>query len=685
MRIAIALAAALAVDAQQQPIRGFAPDRLAGQKQLEDRYRLLPEPSRAKTYMRRMAAEPHHAGSPGSRAVANYALGLFQEWGFDARIEEFEALLPYPAARSVEMTAPVPFRARMAEPAVPHDPDSGDRNQLPTYNAYSAPGDVTAPLVYVNYGIPADYAVLDKLGIGVKGRIVLARYGQSWRGTKAKAAQERGAVACLIYSDPREDGYWQGDVFPKGPFRPAESAQRGSVMDMPRYVGDPLSPGWASEKGSRRLAPAEAGTVMKIPVLPLSQADAQPLLANLGGPVAPPEWRGALPITYHVGPGEAVVRVRAAFDNATRPVLNVMATLRGEALPDEWIVYGNHHDAWVNGAADPISGAVALMETARSMAELRKSGWRPRRTMVFALWDAEEFGLIGSTEWAEKHASALRAKAVAYLNSDMNTGGGFSAGGSPILEQFLRQVMRDVRDPATGATLASSARDFRLSPPGAGSDYVAFIHHLGIAGLNLGFTQPGSQGTYHSIYDSYAWFTKHMDKDLKYARGLANVMGTAMLRLSEASILPHEFTALHTSLAAYLADLRSAHPKLALAPVAEQVDALKDRAARYQQAYESALTQAADPAKLAALNARIAASERALLRKDGLPGRPWYKHQVYAPGLYTGYSARTLPGVREPADLGRMDEATAQIPALADTLRALNAHIDKLTTMLGQL
>ncbi len=691
MRPILVFATVWAAAAQQTPpIRGFAPERVAAQRDLEEKARQHPDSVRARRYVERMAAEPHHAGSAGSKAVAEYALGLFREWGFDAAIEEFEALLPYPTARSLEMTAPVKFRARLAEPVMKEDPDSGDRNQLPTYNAYSGSGDVAGPLLYVNYGIPADYDALEKMGIDARGKIVIARYGQSWRGTKAKAAQERGALACLIYSDPRDDGHFQGDVFPKGPYRPADSVQRGSVMDMPLHVGDPLSPGWASEKGSKRLDRKEAATVMKIPVLPISAADAQPLLARLGGPVAPVEWRGSLPITYHLGPGDAIVRVRAEFDWTTKPVHNVIARMPGARLPGEWILYGNHHDAWVNGAADPISGAVALLETARSIAELRKTGWKPDRTIVFALWDAEEFGLIGSTEWVEKHRDELRGKAVAYLNSDMNAGGGFSGGGSPVLEKFLRQVIRDVRDPG-GVTVLATREDkagkerFRLSAPGAGSDYVAFVHHLGIPVLNLGFNGPGNQGTYHSIYDSVAWFSRHMDRDLRYGRTLAQVMSTSILRLSGASLLPYEFGGFHAAVAGYYEDLRKQHSNLDLAEVRREIDVLAGQAARYETAFEAAVSRKADPAKLSAVNRHLAASERAMLREAGLPGRPWYKHWIYAPGIHTGYSATTLPAVRELAAAGRIAEANRQAKLLAETLRAVNAHIEKGASMLSQL
>jgi N-acetylated-alpha-linked acidic dipeptidase len=656
-------------------------------QEIEKKLRSFPDPTRAREYMKRMAAEPHHAGSPGSKAVADYALGLLREWGFEATIEEFEALLPYPAETRLELTAPVKVRLKLKEPVLPADPDSGDRGQLPLYNAYSGSGDVTAPLVYVNYGVPADYQRLAKLGVDVKGKIVIARYGGSWRGTKPKVAAEHGAVGCLIYSDPKDDGYYQGDTFPRGPFRPSNSAQRGSVMDMPVYVGDPLSPGWASVKGGRKLKREEAVTIMKIPVLPISWSDALPLLENLGGPIAPPEWRGALSITYHIGAGPAEVHLKTESDWTSKPVYNVIARMPGAVLPDEWVIYGNHHDAWVNGAADPISGAIALLETARAFSQLKATGWQPRRTLLFALWDAEEFGLIGSTEWVEQHRDELQRKAMVYLNTDMNVGGRLGAGGSQMLEQFFTGVIRDIEDPAKGKSLLALAAEapgedgvttagqpFALGPLGAGSDYVAFVHHAGIPSLNLGFSRPGGSGTYHSIYDSYAWFATQMDKDFQYSRLLAQVMATSILRLSEAPLIPHDFRAVARVVRQWTGEIKTQYAKLDLSELSKAAEGLEAAAKRYQ---EAAARKPSDPARFAAANRILLGAERALTRQAGLPGRPWFRNQLYAPGLYTGYSARTLPGVREAADLGKMDEAQQQSAVLAETVREFAALVDR--------
>jgi N-acetylated-alpha-linked acidic dipeptidase len=682
----------------QSPIRGFAPDQWKTQRELEAKALAMPEPARIRAYMERMAAEPHHAGSPGSKAVAQYARALMREWGIDARIDTFEALLPYPTSRTLQLTAPLKYTARLKEPAIAEDPDSSDENQLPTYNAYSASGDVTAPLVYVNYGVPEDYEYLRKQGIDVKDKIVIVRYGRSWRGVKPKLAQENGAVGCIIYSDPREDGYFQGDPYPKGPTRPEHGVQRGSVMDMAVYAGDPLSPGWASEKGAKRLTRAEAKTVLKIPVLPISYADAKPLLESLGGPMGPESWRGALPIPYHIGPGPATVRLEVDFDWSVKPVHNVIGLIPGASQKEQWIIYGNHHDAWVNGASDPISGAAALLETARVLAEMQRQGWQPQRTIVLALWDAEEFGLVGSTEWAEKNREQLVRKGVVYLNSDSNGRGALGIGGSHALEPFFEEIARDNVDPATRKSLLETPRrrsgedngPFRLAPLGAGSDYVAFFHHLGISSANLGFGGADVGGVYHSIYDSLAWYKRFSDPDLVYGRALAQVMLTTILRLSESAILPFDFSALARTARRYADELdkqSGSNGRLDLKEVYAQIAALESAGKQWDEAASAALkrTRSASPEKLAALNEVIYRAERSLLLPDGLPRREWYKHQLYAPGLYTGYGAKTMPGIREALEAGRWEEANVQAGRLAQALKAYVARAEEATRLARSL
>ena len=664
--------------------------------QLEQKAAALPQPSREKAYLERMAREPHHAGSAGSLSVAEYALGLFKEFGLDARIENFEALIPYPTSRSLELVSPVHFEASLKEPAIAQDSYSSNPNQLPSYNAYSAAGDVTAPLVYVNYGIPEDYEYLAKHNIDVKGRIVIARYGKSWRGTKPKIAAEHGAVGCIIYSDPHEDGYFQDDVYPKGPMRPPDGVQRGSVLDMPVAVGDPLSPGWASEPGSKRLSISEATTLMKIPVMPISYADATPLLQNLAGPVAPEDWRGALGFTYHIGPGPATVHFKLDFDNSTRPLRDVIAMIPGSTYPDQWIIYGNHHDAWVNGAHDPLSGASSLLETARTLAELRKQGWQPKRTIVLALWDGEEFGLLGSTEWAEKHQDELARKAVVYINSDTNSKGFMGTSGSHTLEKFMSEVLRDLKDPENGKSLLDNPRPrrggskpaepdppgFHLGALGAGSDYVAFIDHLGVASLNLGFGGPNLEGVYHSIYDDPAWFEKFADPGFVYGAALSQVTTTMLLRLANAPLLPFEFGDFAATVRRYVAEIKKqSDTKVDFQAVLAELAKMETDAKAYEAAAKGAASL--DNARLRSVNEALYETERALILPKGLPKRDWYRHQIYAPGLYTGYGVKTLPGIREAVEAARWDEAKTEAQNVVTVLKHLNDRIEEATKLLS--
>lgn len=675
----------------QPAIRGFSSVQLESERQWEEKARALPTASRIRTYLRRMSREPHHAGSPGSRAVAEYALGLFKEWGLDARIETYEALLPYPTSRIVEVVSPVRFRAQLAESALAEDGDSGSGNQVPTFNAYSGSGDVTAPLLYVNYGLPEDYDYLKRLGINAKGKIVIARYGKSWRGTKPKVAAEQGAVGCILYSDPREDGYFQGDVYPAGPYRPAQGVQRGSVMDMPLHVGDPLSPGWASEPGSKRLAMAEAKSLMKIPVQPMSYQDAQSLLEQLSGAVAPEAWRGALAMTYHIGPGPAKVRMKLEFDNTTKPLYDVIATIPGSEFPDQWIVYGNHHDAWVHGASDPLSGVSALLETARTLSELKKAGWQPKRTIRLALWDGEEFGLIGSTEWVEKHGAELDRKLVAYLNSDSTGKGGMAVGGSHSLETFVMELLRDVTDPVSGKSLMESRREgstFHLGALGAGSDYVPFLHHAGVASLNMGFGGEGVGGVYHSIYDSFAWYTRFSDGEFVYGRAFSGWMATALMRLAGAALVPFEFTTLQRTIQRYVQEMvKDSSGKVEWKEFQMELGKLGMAAKNFEVEYQGALKRMpmAGREKLGAVNEVIYRTERAFTLGSGLPGRPWYRHLIYAPGRYTGYGAKTLPGVREAVEAGKWDEASEQARQVGRAIRALTLEINKAAVLLRGL
>jgi N-acetylated-alpha-linked acidic dipeptidase len=696
--------------------------------------RALPDPAVIKETARRLSARPHHLGSPYDKDNAEWLLAQFKAFGWDARLETFDVLFPTPKDRLVEMTAPTRYRAKLEEPPVAADPTSGQKTeQLPTYNAYSIDGDVTGPLVYVNYGRPVDYEVLERRGISVKGAIVIARYGQSWRGIKPKVAAEHGAVGCLIYSDPRDDGYSVADVFPKGPMRNADGVQRGSVMDMPVYPGDPLTPGVGATPDAKRLDLNDVVTLTKIPVLPISYGDAQPLLAAIDGPVVPPEWRGGLPITYHIGPGPAAVRLNVASSWDTVRLYNVIARIEGSTYPDEWIIRGNHHDAWVNGAEDPVSGMAAELEEARAIGALVGQGWRPKRTIVYAAWDGEEQGLLGSTEWVEQHADELQRHAVVYINSDSNGRGFLDAGGSHSLERFVNGVARDVEDPEAHVSVwkrlqartidrgsseeraeARSRSDLRIEALGSGSDYTPFLQHAGVPTLSLSFGGLDAGGIYHSIYDSFHHYTRFHDPDFIYGRTLAQTIGTAVVRLADADLLPFEFTNVADTVRTYLKDLQAllksrqdevrdrnlrleegvfaaiddprrplvppkheaVPPSLNFAPLENAAAALTDAAERYRKAVESAsasLGARADVVKR--VNARLIQSERQLTDTAGLKNRQWFRHLLYAPGFYTGYAVKTVPGVRESIEQKWYAESDGEIARAAKAVDRLTALV----------
>jgi N-acetylated-alpha-linked acidic dipeptidase len=707
------------------PLRGFFPQSVQAERALEARFKTMPDPGRMREAMRRLSARPHHVGSPYDKDNAEWILGQFKSYGWDAHIENFDVLFPTPVERVVEMVSPTTYKASLQETALPGDPTSNQQaEQLPSYNAYSADGDVTGPLVFVNYGVPADYDVLEQRGVSVKGAIVIAKYGGSWRGIKPKVAAEHGAVGCLIYSDPRDDGYAGGDVFPAGPMRPAQGVQRGSVADMPTYPGDPLTPGVGATKDAKRLSVAQARTITKIPVLPISYGDAQPLLAALGGPIAPAAWRGGLPITYRLGSGPARVHLRVKSDWSLKTLYDVIAKLPGTTEADQWIVRGNHHDAWVNGAEDPISGLVAELEEARALGTLYQQGWRPKRTIIYAAWDGEEPGLLGSTEWAETHADELKAHAVAYLNSDTNGRGYLEVEGSHSLEKFVNGVAMDVEDPESGASAwkrAQAARilngspenrrdardreDLRIDALGSGSDYSSFLDHLGVASLNLGYSGEDDGGIYHSIYDDFYWYTHFSDTSFVYGRALAQTAGIAVLRLANADLLPFAFTNLGETVQGYVKDLQSLRdrrseqiternkqieegvfkftsdprvpvtapqrqlpaPQLNFAPLLNALDSLSHAAARYDRAYSRAVTEGR-LANAKSINERLIQAERALTSAEGLKNRPWYVHMLYAPGFYTGYGVKTIPGVREAIEQGQWQDADREIARAAVAL-----------------
>jgi N-acetylated-alpha-linked acidic dipeptidase len=704
------------------PMRGYTADDSRTERQWEEKFRAIPAPDNLRESMRRLSARPHHVGSPYDKDNAEWLLSKLKGWGLDAKIESFDVLFPTPKERVVELVEPGYFKARLDEPVLSVDPTTDQKSeQLPSYHAYSKDGDITAPLIFVNFGIPADYEQLERMGVSVQGKIVIAKYGESWRGIKPKLAAEHGAVGCIIYSDPHEDGYFQEEVYPKGPSRPPDGVQRGSVMDMPVYPGDPLTPGVGATPDAKRLPLDQVQTITKVPVLPISYADAEPLLKALGGQVAPAAWRGSLPLTYHVGPGPAKVHLKVMSNWDRKPLYDVIARIPGVTYPDEWVIRGNHHDAWVNGAGDPVSGAVAEMEEARGLSELMKQGWKSKRTIVYCFWDGEEPGLLGSTEWAETHAEELQRHAVTYINTDGNGRGYFFAEGSHTLENFVNDIERDIQDPETKMTVWKRAKlagelrqrpeeraalrirpDQKIGAMGSGSDYTVFIDHLGIACLNFGYGgEDTGGGQYHSIYDDFYNYTHFEDTDFAYGRALAQTAGTAVMRLADAGVLPFQFTDFTETVRTYVTELKKlatdqraeieeknkeieegvyvaandpkkpmvapAHqpvpPYLNFAPLDNALDLL----AQNTEKYEKALKDAGDKAS-PTVNAKLIQSERRLIDDAGLPNRPWFRHMIYAPGFYTGYGVKTIPGVREAIEQKRWAEADVQIARAAKAL-----------------
>jgi len=715
-----------------QPLVGYSPRTSQVERDWETKFRAIPDPQNLREYMKRLSARPHHVGSPYDKDNAEWILARFKEWGLDAHIETFQVLFPTPKVRLLEMVEPTKFTAKLEEPALAIDPTSNQKSeQLPTYNAYSIDGDVTAPLVFVNYGIPEDYEKLERLGVSVKGAIVIAKYYHSWRGVKPKVAAEHGAIGCLIYSEPKDDGYTRDVVFPDGPMRNADGVQRGSVMDFAASnPGDPLTPGVGATSDAKRLKLEEAKSITKIPVLPISYGDAQPLLAALKGPMAPEDWRGTLPIPYHVGPGPAKVHLKIQSNWDIKPVYDVIVTIRGNSAPDEWIVRGNHHDAWVNGAEDPVSGQVSLLEEARSLGLLLKQGWKPRRTILYAAWDGEEPMLLGSTEWAEAHADELQKHAAVYINTDGNDRGLFEMGGSHSLEQFINGVARDIKDPETEMTVwqrlqlskVADAKspderkelrqraDLRIDALGSGTDFTAFIDHLGIASLNLGYGGEDEQGIYHSIYDDFYWYTHFSDTNFVYGRALAQTIGTSVMRLADADVLPFDFVDFADTVQKYTKDLEKllttkqdeirernqeleegvfkatfdprrptvapakeeVPPHLNFAPMQNAAEALAHSAEHYRKALSGRQEELDQPGVaeiVRKLNQQLIDSERKLTNVEGLPRRSWYKHLLYAPGVYTGYEVKTVPGVREGIEQKRYAEADQEIVRVAKVLQ----------------
>ncbi|HWZ16094.1 MAG TPA: transferrin receptor-like dimerization domain-containing protein [Mucilaginibacter sp.] len=728
--LSLFLATAALSQAQQTTITGFTNTSAAKEIQTEKAFDASLNAARIGETIKELSAFPHNLGSAGSKAVAEKILQKYKSYGLDAHIETFTVLYPTPKTRVLELTGPTHYSALLKEPALTEDATSGQANQLPTYNAWSADGDVSGQLVFVNYGLPDDYETLAKMGIDVKGKIVIAKYGRSWRGIKPKVAYEHGAIGCIIYSDPADDGYTAGDVYPKGAYKNEYGVQRGSVMDMVIYPGDPLTPGVGATKDAKRLDRKDAPTILKIPVLPISYHDAQPLLAALDGAVAPHNWQGTLPITYHIGPGKAMVHLKLEFNWDMVPAYDVIAKIKGTVWPDEWVMRGNHHDAWVNGASDPISGQSAMLDEAKALGDLLKTGWKPKRTIIYCSWDGEEPGLVGSTEFAEDHAAELQQKAVVYINSDSNGRGFLGSGGSQALENFMDEITQNVTDPQTNASVferkkarelvnASSVKDKKeimerkvspLESLGSGSDYSSFLQHLGIPTLDLGFGGEDGGGDYHSIYDSYDDYHRFKDRDFKYGVALSETAGHAILRMADADLLPFDFRYLQSTINKYVTEVseladkmrentamenqlikandfalaadpnkhealpvaKAEVPKIDFAGLKAALDTLKKSADRLAAKWAIAAQSDGDHDKF---NKMLYHAEQQLL-SDGLPRRQWYRHTIYAPGFYTGYGVKTLPGIREAIEQRNWTEAQEQIAVVANKINNLAAYLD---------
>lgn len=722
--------------------------RPGGEAALETRFDAGISSADQLAWLKDMASQPNHVGSPHDKANAEKSLALFKGWGWDAHIETFMVLYPTPLRTTVELIAPVKIRLGGQEPPVKGDETSANKGMLPPYVVFQGDGDVTADLVYVNYGGKEDYEALARRGVSVKGRIAIARYGGGWRGLKPKLAQEHGAIGCIIYSDPQDDGYRVGDVYPKGGARPDFGVQRGSVADMTLYPGDPLTPGVGATANARRLTREESKSILKIPTLPMSYGDATKLLSRLGGPQAPADFAGALPITYHLGgDGKTQVHLAVTSEWSLKPVYDVIAMLKGSDYPDQWVIRGNHHDGWVMGASDPLSGNVAMLSEAKSLGTLYQGGWRPKRTIVYTSWDAEEPMLLGSTEWAEEHADELKAKAVIYINTDGNGRGFLNASGSHDFQHLVNAVAKDVTDPETGASVGERMRarirvrsfdnegkvdklllkaaegdaDLPIGALGSGSDYSAYLQHLGLPALDLGFGGEGeSGGVYHSVYDSYHHMTTFDDPGLKYGAALSKVVGRLVLRIADADTPPQRFTDFADTVAVYLDEVKKladdqraqdmtrekllkdgafrlasdplkpvgspeekpATPHIELAALSDAVEQLGRSARAYDATCKEKCSSLDRPVR-DKLNLMLRDIDQLLLDPRGLPERPWYQHMIYAPGRFTGYGAKTLPGVREAIEERRFDDANVYAGRIAAVLNAYSQRLDEARTLLG--
>jgi N-acetylated-alpha-linked acidic dipeptidase len=722
----------------QPPIEGFTQQHSKKEYQLEKKFDSWLSADELSAWVKRMASKPNGLGSPHDKKNAEFIKSFFTKWGFDTHIEKFKVLFPTPEERTLELVAPMHYKASLREPPIKGDaPTYIYKHSLPPYNAYSADGDITAQLVYVNQGVPKDYEELARHGISVKGKIVIVRYGGSWRGIKPRLAYQHGAVGCIIYSDPKDDGYRRGDTYPEGSWRPPAGVQRGSVMNMTIHPGGPLTPDVGAVPNAHRIPRDSSKVLKKIPVLPISYKDAKPLLKAMGGPVAPRSWQGALPVTYHMGPGPAKVHLKLKFNWNMVTLYDVIAKIKGSVYPDQWVIRGNHHDGWVFGAQDPLAGMASEMGEAKALGKLLKAGWKPKRTIVYCSWDGEEPGLLGSTEWVEEHADDLQQKAVLYVNSDNSTSGFFYAGGSQSLQHYMNQIERSVPDPekevcllkrkraremVSGDKKAAGTGDLPIYALGSGSDYSPFLQHIGIPSLNLGFGGEGGGGIYHSRYDTWEHYRRFGDPGFKYSVALSKTAGRAVMRAADADVLPFRFSdmadhiktymnqimdkmnlmrkkrkyqlKLHADSAYILASdprkplyppkIKARVPHINFAPLQNAVARLSHSATAYDSAFSAQAKKnfALSKNKLVSLNGQLQSISQALLSKQGLPKRPWYRNMIYAPGYYTGYGVKTLPGVREAVEQRKWKRAGKEMALTAQIINRYANEIDQAAKLL---
>ena len=699
---------------------GFTPEGSTIERRWEEEFRAVPAPGSAREHLRRLTAEPHVAGTTEDYATAIYVLDQIRSYGISAELKEYEVLLPYPKQPGiVELISPQRESLTVKEAVIAEDPSSSNPKIIPLFNGYSPSGDVTAPLVYVNYGLPPDYEALKKLGVDVKGKIAIARYGNSFRGVKAKVAEDQGAIGLIIYSDPADDGYMLGDVYPKGPWRPASSAQRGSVQFLSTSPGDPLTPGKPAVPGVPRLKMEEVTTLPRIPVQPISYGDARHLLEPLRGPVRPKGFQGGLPFPYHVGGTEYVrVHLKTLMDYQTRKIWNVIARIDGDEEKDHWVIMGNHRDAWTFGAVDPNSGTTAMLEAARAFGSLLKKGWKPKRTIVLCSWDGEEYGLLGSTEWVEENAAELTQKAVAYLNVDSAvSGSNFGASSVPSMWKLIRAATRDIKDPKTGQTVYqqwqeraheqepdpeitnaevgsdTKIAEARINALGSGSDFTPFLQHLGIPSSDMGFG--GDYGVYHSAYDSFYWMSHFGDPDFVYHVAAAQLWGTMAMRLADAAGLPLDYRDYAVQVREFFDESMKTARRRKLASAFDEkpmINALKsfsEEAERVEKARQDTIAEiertrveasdrhARAVARLQRINNALLVVERSLTDERGLRGRTWYTHQIYAPGTYTGYAAQPLPDFRQALDDRNAANAKEALDRIVEALNRATENLRK--------